>query len=228
MEGRTVKLSGRANPGDTLRLEGVGVKGVSCKAASDGVWSMPEVELAPGEHILTVVDVAHPHRAAEVSFTISALRPIVVNSPLDGETLEAKIFEVTGKASQGRLVCFRLGQKTSTVRCDGHGSFRFKEVELTSWGSQRLLFYYAEDPRQGATELALHWPGLDLPSLVDPVTRARLEPGADVVRCDTCYTYCYRATWNRLRTCPRCIESGSFWERSNPQFHTPRIDLAPE
>ena len=225
IEGANVSLKGAANPGDTLRVEVGETVPVTCQVKPDGLWAMPELALPPGTHEVNVVNVSHPSQSASVRLHIFALRPISVVAPLPGETLEAKLVEVTGKACPERLVCLRLGRSTLTERADSRGSFRFRDVELTRWGDQRLSLFYAEDPGQGAVDLELHWPGLDLPSLVDPVTRAQLEPGADVVRRTGCYTYCYRATWNRLRRCPRCAESTDFWERTAASFHTPRGDL---
>ena len=228
VEATSVSMTGSANPGDTLRLEGPDLTSVTCKVSRDGSWAMPEVVLSSGSHALSVVDTDHPSKSARVQFLVSALRPISIVAPLQGETLEARLLELTGKASPQRLVCLRLGRTTLTERADGRGSFRFRDVELTKWGTQRISLYYAEDPSQGASELILHWPGLDLPSQVDPVTRAHLEPGADVVRCVNCYTYCYRATWNQLRRCPRCADSTEYWQRSATKFHTPRRELASE
>ena len=222
IEAATVSLRGTANPGDTLQLEGTGV---TCKVNADGSWAMPGVHLRSGDQELAVVDVEHPSQTATVSVFVSPLPAISIIAPLQGETLEARFIEVTGKASPQRLVCLRLGRTVRTERAGARGSFRFADVELTDWGQQRLALYYAEDPSHGAPELVVHWPGLDLPSLVDPVTRAQLEPGADVVRCSGCYTYCYRATWDRLRKCPRCAEPTGPWARSAPRFHTPRKDL---
>jgi hypothetical protein len=150
-----------------------------------------------------------------------------VVAPLQGETLEAQRLEIIGKASPRLLVCLRVDQTTLTERADDRGSFRFKDVELTNWGEQRLHLYYGEDPGQGAADLVVHWPGLDLPSIVDPVTRARLEPGADVVRCGSCHTYCYRLTWSRFGRCPRCGVDTQIVERSDPSFHTPRAHMTP-
>ena len=186
---------------------------------------MPAVVLSPGRHAVKVEDISDRNRSVEVSFEVLGLAPITVISPLDGETLEARLFEVTGKASPEHLVSLRVGTHMLTEHSDSRGSFRFVNVELDHRGSHRLLFFYARDPSHGAKEIVLHWPGLDLPSLVDPVTRARLEPGADVIRCDSCFTYCYRATWNRLGHCPRCVQSTSLWERLDSRFHTPRADL---
>ena len=219
-----VALRGVANPGNTLRLEGA-AEPATCQVRTDGSWAMPEVRLTPGTHTLTVADVDHPARSGRVEFTVAAVRPISIISPGAGETLEARRIEVTGKASPGRLVCLRLGRGTRTERADDRGSFRFKDLELTRWGEQRLEFYYAEDPTQGSTRVVVQWPGLDLPSIVDPVTRSHLEPGADIVQCAACYTYCYRATWRRLTSCPRCGEESGFWDRPSPRFHTPRAVL---
>ena len=225
IEGASVSLHGAANPGDTLRVEVGETNQVTCQVKPDGLWAMPELSLPPGTHDVRVANVSHPAQSATVRLHISALRPISVVAPLAGETLEAKLVEVTGKACPERLICLRLGRTTLTERADTRGSFRFRDVELTRWGEQRLTLFYAEDPGHGTADLVLHWPGLDLPSLVDPVTRAQLEPGADVVRCSSCYTYCYRATWNRLRRCPRCTGSTDFWERTAATFHTPRGNL---
>ena len=112
-----------------------------------------------------------------------------------------------------------------TERANNHGSFRFSDVKLPEWGDQRLMFYYAEAPAQGNTDITVRWPGLDLPSIVDPVTRSHLEPGADIVRCINCYTYCYRATWVQVGRCPRCDVSNKYWNRASTDFHTPRINL---
>ena len=225
VDGLSIALKGSASPGDRLRLEGLESEDALCTAGPDGGWTMPAVVLSPGRHAVKVEDVSDRNRSVEVSFEVLGLAPITVISPLDGETLEARLFEITGKASPEHLVSLRVGNRTLTEHSDSRGSFRFVNVELGHWGSHRLLFFYAKDPSQGAKEIVLRWPGLDLPSLVDPVTRARLEPGADVVRCGSCLTYCYRATWNRLGHCPRCVESTSLWERSNSLFHTPRADL---
>ena len=221
-------LRGTAHPGDRLRLEGDGIEPATCKVNSDGSWEMDEFRLPSGAHMLKVVSLDHDGQNATLSIAVSALRPIAVVSPLQGETLEEKRIEVTGKASPDKLVCLRFGHTTLTERADSRGSFRFKDVELTTWGEQRPMLHYAEDPGQGAIELVVYWPGLDLPSLVDPLTRSRLRPGADVVRCSGCYTYCYRATWNRLNRCPRCDLPERFWERPDPKFHTPRVELRSE
>ena len=225
VEGATVSLNGTATPRHTMVLEAPQIQPLTCKTEPDGSWSMPEVALPQGSHTLTVVDANHPHRTATVELVITGLRPIKAVSPLQGETVESHRIEVTGKASPGRLVCLRSGRTTLTERADGRGSFRFAEVELPRWGEQHLKLYYAEDPGQGAAELVVNWPGLDLPSLVDPVTRAHLRPGADVVRCSACYTYCYRSTWSRLDRCPRCTNSVAFWQRTDSKFHTPRARL---
>ena len=225
VDGLSIALKGSASPGDRLRLQGSHSEDAICTVGPDGSWTMPEVVLSPGHHTFNVVDVNRPNRSIEVVFEVVGLTPITVISPGDGEMLEARFFEITGKASPHHLISLRMGNRTLTESSDNRGSFRFKDVELDNWGNHHLLFFYAKDPNQGAKEIVLHWPGLELSLLVDPVTRARLEPGADVVRCDSCYTYCYRATWNRLRQCPRCMESRRLWERSDPRFHTPRADL---
>ena len=225
VDGLSVALRGSASPGDRLRLEGPHSEKPICVVGADGSWTMPEVVLSPGHHAFVVTDVSHPSRSVEVGFEVLGLTTITVISPLDGETLEARFFEITGKASPRHLISLRMGSRTLTEHSDDRGSFRFTRVEVEQWGSHRLLFFYAKDPSQGAKTIVLRWPGLDLPSLVDPVTRARLEPGADVVRCDSCFTYCYRATWNRLGHCPRCVQSTSLWERLDSRFHTPRADL---
>jgi len=224
----TVSLSGTANPGDTLRLEGEGLDPATCRVKPDGSWTMRDVRLSPENKSLTVVNVGHPARTATVNVVVSDLQPITVVAPLQGETLEARFMEVTGKSSPERLVCLRFETTTTTERSDSRGSFRFRDVELDRWGEQHLVLFYAEDPTQGAAELVVNWPGLDLPSLVDPVTRARLEPGADVVRCSACYTYCYRVTWKRFRSCPRCTAGTRFWERPDSRFHVPRSHLRTE
>ena len=118
-----------------------------------------------------------------------------------------------------------MGRKTLTERAGESGSFRFTDVELPAWGDQKLMLYYAEAPSQGNVDISVRWPGLDLPALVDPVTRSPLKPGADIVRCSNCYTYCYRSTWVRVGKCPRCDVSGDYWTRTAPIFHTPRANL---
>ena len=225
VDGLSIALKGSANPGDRLRLEGSCSGDATCTAGPDGNWTMPAVVLSPGHHAIKVVDANDRNRSVEVDFEVLGLTPITVISPLDGETLEARFFEITGKASPEHLVSLRVGNHTLTEHSDSRGSFRFVNVELGHWGSHRLFFFYARDPSHGAKAIVLRWPGLDLRALVDPVTRARLEPGADVVRCDSCFTYCYRATWNRLGHCPRCVQSTSLWERLDSRFHTPRADL---
>ena len=97
---------------------------------------------------------------------------------------------------------------------------------FSSWGAQRLVIFYAENPGEGSAEITLDWPGLDLPSVVDPVTRAPLKPGSDVVRCASCYTYCYRATWQRMGTCPRCAKGTEFWDRRDAVFKVPRVQIS--
>jgi hypothetical protein len=225
IEGATVGLRGTASPGHDLRVEADGLSPVACKVRPDGSWFMPALRLPPGPQTLTLTDLVQPDQSATVQLVITPLRPVRVIAPLGGETLEARHVEVIGKASPGLLVCLRLDGATITERANAHGSFRFKDVELTNWGEQRIRLYYAEDPGQGATELVLHWPGLDLPSIVDPVTRARLEPGADVVRCADCHTYCYRLTWSRFGRCPRCGVGTRHLGRTDPSFHTPRAHL---
>ena len=226
IEGTSVSLRGAASPGHSLRMEADGLAPVGCKVRPDGSWSMPAVRLPSGPQTLTLTDLSLPNHSASLQIVIRPLRAITVVAPLAGETLEARHLEVIGKASPGHLVCLRVDRTTLTERADPRGSFRFRDVELTEWGEQRIALYYAEDPGQGAADLAVRWPGLDLPSIVDPVTRARLEPGADVVRCAECHTYCYRLTWNRFGRCPRCGESTQYLERSDPSFHTPRAHMA--
>ncbi len=226
IEGTSVSLRGAASPGHSLRMEVDGLAPVSCKVKPDGSWSMAAVRLPTGAQTLTLTDLGHPDQSASLQVVITPLRAITVVAPLAGETLEARRLEVIGKAAPGHLVCLRLDRTALTERADARGSFRFRDVELANWGEQRMALYYAEDPGQGAAELAVRWPGLDLPSIVDPVTRARLEPGADVVRCAECHTYCYRLTWNRFGRCPRCGDSTLYLERSDPSFHTPRAHMA--
>ncbi len=228
IHGRMVSVSGNGNPWDTLIMEIDGRDPQFCKVGSDGTWRMPESSLPSGDYTARVASADRSGGVAEVRFKVTALEPIAVISPLQGETMEAKAMELTGKASPDRLVALGYGGTTVSQRADGNGSFRFTEVLLKRWGTQRLKLYYAEDPTFEPLELVIKWPGLDLPSLVDPVTRAQLVPGADVVRCANCYTYCYRVTWTRLRRCPRCSETSDYWERSNSSFHTPRVQLKPD
>ncbi len=218
-------VRGAANPGDTLKLKCSRIESVKCRVKSDGSWAMPDIDLAPGAHEITVENLDHPGTAAMVRIFVSEIPAISVISPMAGETVEAKHIEVTGKASPGRLVCLRLGRKTLTERAGESGSFRFTDVELPAWGDQKLMLYYAEAPSQGNVDISVRWPGLDLPALVDPVTRSPLKPGADIVRCSNCYTYCYRSTWVRVGKCPRCDVSGDYWTRTAPIFHTPRANL---
>ena len=225
IHGFATVIKGSANPGDTLKLECSGIEPIKCRVKNDGSWAIPDVRLPTGSQELTVVDENNPELSATIRILVSEVTPIYVTSPLTGETLEAKHIEVTGKAARGRLVCLRLGRKTMTERANNHGSFRFSDVELPEWGDQRLMFYYAEAPAQGNTDITVRWPGLDLPSIVDPVTRSHLEPGADIVRCINCYTYCYRATWVQVGRCPRCDVSNKYWNRASTDFHTPRINL---
>jgi hypothetical protein len=225
VDGWGLVVRGVGNAGDNLKLDGDGLDPLYCKVSVKGQWAMPAVWLPSGEHLLTVSNVANPYKSSSTNVVISPTLPISVISPRNGETVEAKHLEVTGKACPSRLVCIRLGRKTIAQRTDARGSFRFTDVELPTRGEQRLRFYYAENPDEGAAALVVYWPGLDFPSLVDPVTRAHLKPGADVVRCSDCYTHAYRATWTHMGHCPRCLKATQFWERPNAKFHAPRPDL---
>lgn len=225
IEGRSVTVRGYANPGDTLVLETGSSEPISCLVGPDGAWSMPDLVLPAGSQTLTVVDRDHAAQRCELSFVVTALRQITIVAPLQGETLEARKLEIIGKASPRLLVCLRIDGTTVTERANERGSFRFRGIELSSSGEQRMKLYYAEDPSNGSADLLVQWPGLDLPSIVDPITRARLEPGADIVRCAKCNSYCYRLTWSRMGRCPRCTETG-YVQRSDPSFHTPRAELA--
>jgi len=225
VEGRSVVVRGYANPGDTLVLETASTGAVSCSVGADGTWSMPDLVLPTGSQTLTVADTDHSAQRYELTIVVSALRTITIVAPLQGETLEARKLEIIGKASPRLLVCLRLNGTTVTERADERGSFRFRGIEMSTWGEQRMKLYYAEDPSNGSADLLVHWPGLDLPSIVDPITRARLEPGADIVRCTKCHSYCYRLTWSRMERCPRCTET-EYIQRSNTSFHTPRAELS--
>ncbi len=225
VDGFAATIKGSGNPGDTLKLSCSSIKSVKCRVKNDGSWTMSDIAFAQGPQEVTIENLDHPGNGATIRLFVSQISAITVASPLPGETVEAKFIEVTGKASPGRLLCLRLGRKTQTERASESGSFRFSDVELPAWGDQQLMLYYAEVPSEGNTDIELHWPGLDLPSLVDPVTRSHLKPGADIVRCSNCYTYCYRATWVRVGKCPRCDTSKDYWTRTVPIFHTPRANL---
>jgi hypothetical protein len=185
---------------------------------------MPDLVLPAGSQTLTIVDTDHAAQRSQLTIVVAALREITIVAPLQGETLEARKLEIIGKASPQLLVCLRLDGTTVTERADERGSFRFTGIELSTWGEQQMKLYYAEDPSNGPADLRVNWPGLDLPSIVDPITRARLEPGGDIVRCAKCHSYCYRLTWSRMEGCPRCSET-AYLQRSNPSFHTPRAEL---
>jgi hypothetical protein len=226
IEGRSVVVAGTGNPGHKILLQMPGLPDQTAEVGADHAWTMSEVKLPSGEHSLAVTDTTAEQVSREARFTVESLRPIAVVSPLEGETMEAKKIELTGKASPGKLVSLRLpGLKTAVERAGDRGTFRFTDVEFVNWGAQRLSLFYAEDPGEGATEITLDWPGLDLPSVVDPVTREPLKPGSDVVRCTACYTYCYRATWQRMRTCPRCTNATEFWDRRDAAFKVPRVQI---
>ncbi len=226
IEVRNLSVSGTGNPGHSILLQMSGLPDQTAEVGPDHAWVMSEVKVASGDHSLSVTDTTIDQQSPAVSFTVKSLRPITIVSPLDGETMEAKSIEVTGKASPGRLISLRLpGLKTAVERAGDRGSFRFSEVEFTGWGPQRLSLFYAEDPGEGATEITLDWPGLDLPSVVDPVTREPLKPGSDVVRCTSCYTYCYRATWQRMGSCPRCTNRSEYWDRRDAMFKVPRVQI---
>ena len=225
LDGCDLVMRGSGNPGDSLRLEEPGGQQVLCKVRLNGLWTMPPVRLNSGPSEMTVNNLSHPDKSARTCISVCQLPPITVASPLNGETVETRHPEVTGKAAPSRLICLRSGRSTLTQHTDIRGSFRFNDVELPNKGEQSLTLYYAENPAEGATQLTVHWPGIDFPYLVDPVTRARLEPGADIVRCTSCFTFSYKATWVRMGRCPRCMVDTDFWERPSPRFHILRPDL---